>query len=67
MSCIVLGLGADPRMFTGLSKGSGCGAPAAEEPILRYQAQSLEDANPLRFFGYLFDFLDLLDFLSVFF
>ena len=24
-------------------------------------------ANPLRFFGHLFDFLDLLDFLSVFF
>jgi hypothetical protein len=67
MSFIVLGLGTDPRMFTGLSGGRDCSALPAEEPILAYKPQSLEDANPLRFFGFLFDFLDLLDFLSSFF
>ena len=67
MSFIVLGLGADPRMFTGLSEDPGCSALPVEEPILTYKPQSLEDANPLRFFGFLFDFLDLLDFLSSFF
>jgi hypothetical protein len=67
MSFIVLGLGADPRMFTSLSKGLGSSALPVGEAILTYKPQSLEDANPLRFFGSLFDFLDLLEFLSHFF
>jgi hypothetical protein len=59
MSFIVLGLGADPRMFTGLSEGPGGTGLPVEEPILTYKPQSLDDVDP---FGFL-DFLDLLDFL----
>lgn len=66
MSFTVLGLGADPRIFRDLSEREGRGGLPAEQSILTYKAQSLEDADPLRFFGGLFDFLDLLDFLSLF-
>lgn len=66
MSFTVLGLGADPRMFTDLGERAGRSCLPVEQSILTYKAESLEDVDPLRFLGSLLDLLDLLDFLSFF-
>jgi hypothetical protein len=54
MPFIVLGLGADPRMFTGLSEGPGGSGLPVEEPIVTYKDESrareilreIEDGTP---------------------
>jgi hypothetical protein len=60
---MVLGLGADPRIFKGVSDNDRRKSATEEQPILTYKGQGSGDFDPFGFF----DLLDLLDFASSFF